>query len=59
MSLSAIEHSNNPQQRRQAYVPARIKVIEVITQRIICQSVPGGNSSMNEVILDENDFEQL
>ena len=59
MNLSAIKHINYTQQRRQAYIPAEIKMINITTRRIICQSGPGGNDSMNEVILDENDFEQL
>ena len=36
MNLSAIEHNNNTQQRRQTYVPASVKVIELTTQRGIC-----------------------
>ena len=33
MNLSAIEHNNNTQQRRQTYVPASVKVIELTAQR--------------------------
>ena len=57
MNLSAIEHINNTQQRRQVYVPARVKVIEVTAQRVLCQS--GGNRSMGERELNEDDFESL
>ena len=59
MNLSVIEHSNNTKQRRLAYVPARIKVIHINAQRVICQSGSGGNSSLGETMLDENNFEQL
>ena len=59
MNLSVIEHSNNTKQRRLAYVPARIKVIHINAQRVICQSGSGGNSSLGETTLDENNFEQL
>ena len=41
MNLSAIEHNNNTQQRRQVYVPARVKVIEVTAQKVICTSGDG------------------
>lgn len=36
---------NNYQRKRQAYVPASVKVIEVTAQRIICQS--GGTQDYN------------
>ena len=36
MNFSAIEHNNNTQQRRQTYVPASVKVIELSSQRGIC-----------------------
>lgn len=38
MNLSAIEHNNNTQQRRQTYVPASVKVIEITSQGILCGS---------------------
>ena len=31
---------NNESQERQAYVPASVKVIEVTTQKVLCQSTP-------------------
>ena len=55
MNLSAIEHINNTQQRRQVYVPASIKVIEVTAQNIICQS---GNVSMDWKDLGDGGFEE-
>ena len=41
MNLSAIEHNNNAQQRRQVYVPASVTVIEVSAHKVICQSPYG------------------
>ena len=49
MNLSAIEHSNNTQQRRQVYVPARIKVIEVTAQRVLCESTNQYNTNPAEM----------
>ena len=48
MNLSAIEH-NNTQQMRRVYVPARIKVIEVTAQRIICESTNQYNTNPAEM----------
>ena len=39
------EIKNKEPRERQAYVPASVKVIEVTTQRIICQSGGTENSS--------------
>ena len=39
------------------YVSPKIKTVEIKTQAIICQS--GGNRSMGERELNEDDFEQL
>lgn len=44
MNLSAIEHNNNTQQERQAYVPVSVKVIKVTLHGILCQS--GGIDNM-------------
>ena len=47
--------TNNEQQP--IYVSPKLKTIEFKTQSIICQS--GGNRSMGENELNEDDFEQL
>ncbi len=39
------------------YVSPQVKIIEINAQAIICQS--GGNRSMGERELNEDDFEQL
>ena len=49
MNLSAIEHINNTQQGHQVYVPARIKVIEVTAQRVLCESTNQYNTNPAEM----------
>ena len=49
MNLSAIEHNNNTQQRRQTYVPARVTVIEVTAQRVLCESTNQYNTNPAEM----------
>ena len=44
-------------EQQQIYVSPKVKTIEIKTQAIICQS--GGNRSMGENELNEDDFEQL
>ena len=36
------EPKNSNVQERQAYVPARVKVLETPVQRVICTSTPNG-----------------
>ena len=45
------EIKNNELRERQAYVPASVKVIEVTTQRIICQS--GGTEGSPEGVTND------
>ncbi len=40
------ENKNNDNCAKQAYVPASVKVIEVNTQRVLCDS--GGSSGTND-----------
>ena len=35
--------NNNELRKRQTYVPASVKVIEITTQRVVCSS-PGGDT---------------
>ncbi len=56
MSLSAIEHVNNAQQHRRKYVPASIKVIDISTSKIICQSPGLANESAKEVDFGDGGF---
>ena len=44
-------------EQQQVYASPQVEIIEIKTQAIICQS--GGNRSMGENELNEDDFEQL
>ena len=44
-------------EQQQPYVSPVVKTLEIKTRAIICQS--GGNKSMGERELNEDDFEQL